>query len=130
MMTLKRISGTGDGTFGVLMEGEVPFALTVERPWLQNRRNVSCIPPGRYVCRRTLSPRFGETFEVTGVPGRSHILFHKGNTAADSSGCIVVGERFGELGGTPAVLSSARAFGAFMGRLGGRDEFTLLIEEV
>lgn len=130
MITLKRVAGGDDGTFGVLIEGGTPFALTCERPWLENRPFVSSIPPGRYRCARTVSPHFGETFEVVDVPGRTHILFHVGNTAGDTEGCILVGSSFGVLGGRVAVLSSRQAFGDFMERLRGMDEFTLSIEEV
>lgn len=130
MITLKRLTTGSEGTFGVLMEDGVPFALTCERPWLENRPGVSCIPRGWYRCRRKISPRFGETFEVAEVPGRSHIIFHAGNTAQDSRGCILLGRSFGELGGRAAVLASRIAFREFMERLSGRDEFILSIEEV
>jgi hypothetical protein len=130
MITLRRVARGGEGTFGVLIEDAGPFALTCERPWLGNRPFVSSIPPGRYRCQRVTSPRFGETFELRGVPGRTNILFHVGNTAQDTEGCILPGRSFGALGGRAAVLSSALAFGDLMERLAGRDEFTLTIEEV
>lgn len=130
MITLKRIAGSGEGTFGALIEDGVPFALTCERPWLENRAGISCIPKGWYTCRRTVSPRFGETFEVADVPGRSNIIFHAGNTPEDSRGCILVGRSFGALGGRAAVLSSRMAFREFMERLRGKDEFAISIEEV
>jgi hypothetical protein len=130
MITLKRVSSTGEATFGVLVDNETPFALTLERPWTKNRPGVSCIPRGWYRCRRVRSPRFGEAFEVQDVPGRSGILFHAGNTPSDTRGCILVGSRFGKLNGLPAVLASRRALKGFMERVGRSDEFTLLIEEV
>jgi hypothetical protein len=130
MITLRRVARGGEGTFGVLMEDDIPFALTCERPWLNNRPSVSSVPPGRYRCHRITSPRFGETFELRDVPGRTHILFHVGNTSRETEGCILVGRSFGTLGGRAAVLSSALAFGDLMERLRGRDEFTLSIEEV
>lgn len=127
MMTLKRIAKNPDGVFGVLLHKGVPFALTCERPWLDNKSNVSCIPERTYECRRVNSPKFGDTFEVTGVPGRSHILFHKGNTMDDSQGCILVGEQFETLNGKTAVLQSGKGYGEFMERLKGVDRFTLWI---
>jgi hypothetical protein len=127
MLTLKRIAMTEDGTFGVLMVGLVPFALTVERPWLDNRKSVSCIPAGNYYCRRVNSPKFGDTFEVTDVPGRTHILFHKGNLMGDSHGCIIVGEQFEPLKGRQAVLSSKKGFEEFKARTRDRDGFILSI---
>ena len=130
MITLKRIAQDKGGTFGVLLEGGAPFALTAENPWAGNRPEVSCIPRGRYTCRRMRSPRFGETFEVASVPGRTHILFHRGNTPEDTRGCILVGNRFGILQGNVAVLSSRVAFRKLMERLEGKEKFNLLIEEV
>ena len=95
MMELKRIASRNDGTFGVLLDNGFPFAVTAERPWLDNMIGKSCIPAGEYVCRRVDSPKFGNTWEVTGVRGRTQILFHKGNIEDDSRGCILVGESFG-----------------------------------
>lgn len=128
-LTLIRVSRHEDGTFGVLLhQNDAPFALTLEREWLDNRSEVSCIPEGTYICRRVMSPKFGETFEVTGVPGRSHILFHTGNVEDDSKGCILVGEQFENFNGKVAILSSKKGFGELMEKFKGIDEFTLSIK--
>ena len=125
-MGLKRIAQNDDGTFGVLIDGMVtPFALTLENRWRNNEKNISCIPEGWYICKRIISPRFGETFQITEVPGRSHILFHWGNLDDDTQGCVLLGEEFGVLGGETAILSSKRAFKEFMTRLDGLDKFAL-----
>ena len=124
---LVRFPSIQAGTFGVLLDEALPFCLTVERPWLNNQRNISCIPAGNYLCRRVESPKFGNTFEVMNVPGRSEILFHKGNIMDDSHGCIVVGEQFEPLDGKPAVLASGKAHEEFLGRLKETDFFSLEI---
>lgn len=124
---LKRLSSTRHGTFGVLMDGVIPFAVTLERQWLNNRHNKSCIPNGLYTCKRVQSPRFGDTFEVTGVEGRTHILFHKGNLDEHSRGCVIIAEEFGILNGEPAVLSSGRGYGEFMDKMKHEDSFNLNI---
>ena len=49
---------------------------------------------------------------VRDVPGRDHILFHPGNTAADTRGCILPGTRPGRMDGRRAVLESAAAMRA------------------
>lgn len=129
-LTLKRISYTEEGTFGVLLtEYNKPFAVTLERPWLDNRRMVSCIPTNEYICRRVNSPKFGNTFEVIDVPNRSHILFHKGNIDDDSHGCILVGEQFGTLNDNTAILASKQGFAEFLNITSNIDEFTLYIED-
>lgn len=119
------------GTYGVLIDGTRPFAVTLERPWLNNEKSASCIPAGQYTCRRVRSPKFGNTFEVTGVPGRTHILFHKGNQVEETQGCILVAEQFGKLGnGNVAVLQSGAGHAEFMLLLSGLDEFALNVVEV
>ena len=120
------------GTFGRLGDW-----VTVEEEWQDNRPNVSCIPTGSYVCRRIQSPKFGNTFEVTGVPGRSHIVFHALNTEEDTEGCIGIckgmgvlrvkdedsGLRVHKLAGT----ASRVAMKEFLDSLEGIDEFILHI---
>tara|TARA_A100001201_G_scaffold126138_1_gene110602 strand:- start:413 stop:739 length:327 start_codon:yes stop_codon:yes gene_type:complete len=68
---------------------------TLENPWLDNQRNISCIPAGQYNVRLRLA-RESATRDylhllVQEVPNRSYILFHIGNTAKDTQGCILVG---------------------------------------
>ena len=85
---LKRIYHTGgtNGTF--LLYGEA-ICHTIELPWRDNRRNVSCIPEGRYALQRYKSRRFGPCLLVADVPGRSGILIHAANHAAtELRGCI------------------------------------------
>lgn len=127
-LTLKRVALNDDATFGVLLLGTIPFAVTLERPWLNNAPQKSCIPFGVYVCKRVKSPKFGDTFEVTGVPGRSHILFHQGNIPEDSLGCILVGERFDPVNGKNGITASREGFKEFLRHFIDRTEFTLTIE--
>ena len=129
-MTLKRIAHAAAGTFGVLIDGDIPFAVTVERPWLNNEKGKSCIPDGVYNCMRVMSPKFGDTFEITNVTGRTHILFHKGNLSDDSHGCIIVGEQFEAVNGKPGILASAKGFGEFMERLKGMKQFVLTVRTI
>jgi len=127
ILTLKRVSYISDGTFGVLFDGKIPFCLTLEREWKNNEENISCIPTGIYICKRVDSPKFGDTFEVCDVPGRTHILFHKGNIEDDSHGCIITGEEYGEYKGKVAIKSSGKGFTEFLYRTDGLNELTLKI---
>jgi len=124
---LIRVVENEHGTYGVLIDEDTPICLTLERPWKNNKRNISCIPTEIYMCRRVNSPRFGNTFKVLNVPKRTHILFHKGNIAEGTHGCIIVGELFDPLGGEHAVLSSGKAFKEFKAILDGEHQFTLVI---
>jgi len=126
-LTLKRVWSDDTGTFGVLMGPDGPFAVTVELPWRNNEQRVSCIPVGTYTCKAVNSPKFKHTFEITGVPGRSHILFHKANTIADLLGCIGVAESFNPVNGVPGVTESAKGMNEFMALQKDIREFTLVI---
>ena len=128
-MKLIRVARNATATYGVLLQGEIPFAVTLERPWLDNRPMESCIPAGAYECRRVASPKFGNTFEVTGVPGRSAILFHRGNLADDSLGCILVGEQFNPVLGKPGIAASKEGFAEFLALTSMTDSFPLTIQE-
>lgn len=83
-------------TFGLLFDDEISL-VTLERPWLNNRVNVSCIPEGVYYVNRDKEGRF-KYYEVSEVEGRSGIEFHAGNFVEHSMGCILVGERFNDQG--------------------------------
>lgn len=126
-ITLKRITSFEDGTFGVLLDENIPFALTCELQWNAGDYKNSCIPNGAYKCKRIMSSKFGETFEITGVKGRTHILFHKGNIEDDTRGCILIGEQFEKSNNKTAILLSKKGFDEFMERVKGLKQFILVI---
>ena len=128
MRELKLITfGTDDVTMGKLYEGKEFICYTIERPWLKNAKNVSCIPAGTYPVKLVNSPKFRITFEVKKVPGRAHILFHAGNAVSDSLGCILpassIDSYLGKIGGK----SSGRALTKLLNRMEG-ESFNLTIE--
>jgi hypothetical protein len=131
-MKIVRLNRRHDApTYGVLVRDDgIPFALTLERPWLSNMVGKSCIPEGRYIAKRHRSPKFGETFWLQDVPGRSEILFHRGNLADDSHGCILVGEQFGEMYGQDGITASQAGFAEFMKLNAGKDEIVVTIQGV
>lgn len=71
--------------------GKVLDCKTLELPWKDNQRQISCIPPGTYIVVPRNSPKFSDHFHVTNVPGRSYILIHPGNYHTQIQGCILVG---------------------------------------
>ena len=94
IVTLQRIVER-EGTYGVLSLDGHPRFVTLEPPWKNNEQNVSCIPTGRYKCRRFQSSRFGPTWKLIDVPGRSDVEFHFGSFVRNTEGCILVGLGFG-----------------------------------
>ena len=99
---LVRIQSDHRGVLGLLYVDGQAVCHTLERPWVDNKRNVSCIPAGTYPVRKRFSPKFQrELYEVRDVPDRTHIMFHAGNWITNSLGCIMPGrtsEGFGDPG--------------------------------
>ena len=129
VLRLRRLSFTDSATYGQLFDDENRLiCVTLELPWKDNAKGVSCIPAGTYPAHRYLSPKRGYTvFELADVPDRTHIEIHIGNTAADTEGCILVGSKFGFVGDKHGITESGAAFKRFMASLAGVDAFTLVI---
>ena len=126
---LKRLT-TSPATFGVLLVNGRPLCVTLELPPLFNQSQVSCIPAGTYECilvRDRQTPggmQIDATLEVIGVPRRSGILFHIGNSISDTHGCILVGMEFDG----DHIAYSKIAFDKFIRSIKTADSYTLTIE--
>ena len=85
-----------DRTLGSLYRNGEAIAKTLELPWLDNRRGVSCIPEGVYqvISQPPKEGRPYPYFRLPNVPGRSGILIHRGTEPTHSKGCILVASRF------------------------------------
>jgi len=124
---LERFAYLPEATLGKLSIDDNVFWIA-ERPWRGNKKEISCIPSGTYTCKRYISKRFGETFEVTEVPNRTYILFHVGNfPEKDSHGCLLVGSSL--MPNAPAVASSKNAMTKFREILKDVESFELRIQE-
>lgn len=100
---LKRIyrptSTTGKG-FVFNEKNELVFEfVTLELPWKDNERNISCIPEGEYLVKKMppTGKRKYQYFWVQDVPGRDSILWHPGNYTHQIRGCILPGESLADL---------------------------------
>ena len=89
---LRRIECSERGTMGALLVNDQFVCMTLERPWRSNMHNISCIPSGSYLAKVYTSSKHGETYKIHDVPGRTGILFHKGNEIIHSTGCILLGQ--------------------------------------
>jgi hypothetical protein len=77
------------GTNGELFIKGKKICNTIELPWKDNRRRVSCIPEGSYKIRKRYTTKFGWHCLVEDVSGRDGILVHSFNDALkESKGCI------------------------------------------
>lgn len=114
--TLTRFASSDSGTKGILAFDGGYTCKTLELPWFDNQKNISCVPTGTYKCDIYPSSKFGLVYILEDVPNRSGVLIHQGNFAGDESrgyksdveGCILVGEKFGVLEGQQAVLNSRK----------------------
>ena len=78
-----------EGTQGTLEWNGSLVCYTIELPWLNNHRRVSCIPEGEYVLLKRYSPKFKWHLHLQQVPGRDLILIHPANDAKkELLGCI------------------------------------------
>lgn len=67
---------------------------SLERGWLDNKPNVSCIPTGEYYCVFEHSLAFKTMlWEIYGVNGRSECKFHIANYYNQLQGCVALGLR-------------------------------------
>jgi hypothetical protein len=127
-LTLKRAFDDGKVTLGML---EVPGLdepiYTLEEPWRDNMRNISCVPPGVYRCTPHNGTKFQDVWKLEAVPGRSYILIHAGNHTGHIEGCILVGLTHGWLGDKRAVLNSGSAINKLRKHIGTQNSFTLHI---
>lgn len=104
---LERHTSGAKSTQGRLYIDDEFACYTLENPWLNNERRISCIPAGTYEIKfrrvggwfkqaqetfpELHNPVFG-MLEIHDVPERDYILIHWGNYPKDTDGCILVGE--------------------------------------
>lgn len=74
------------GTNGELI---LKIANTIELPWLDNKRKISCIPEGTYEIEKRFTEKHQHHLILCDVPDRDGILIHPANIAMkELMGCI------------------------------------------
>jgi hypothetical protein len=124
-MKLTRLKTSEHGTFGKIQLSSGKILSTLELPWKDNQRQISCIPAAIYQCDIVNSPKFGRVYQVKNVPNRSHILIHAGNWTKDTLGCILVGMSNND----SQLFGSRKALNLLMNELNGQS-FKLEIIEI
>lgn len=126
-----------EGVFQLMNnDATVVFACkSLELPYKNNERKISCIPEGVYSVKKHQSPSQGLCFSISNVPGRDHILIHKGNYAGSDSpttghpdilGCVILCREFSDINkdGIPDGTNSKMTMDKLLALT---DEFTLTI---
>jgi len=97
-LILTRINESKNQTQGILqINGKGKMYVTLELPYRNNQKNISCIPKGNYKVVKRYSNKFSYHFHVQNVENRELILIHYGNYNNQTRGCILVGENFKDL---------------------------------
>lgn len=131
---LIRTKDNGVETVGKLyVSGDAIFTSdTLERTYDGNKRGISCIPGGKYLCKKKDGTEAipYRHISIMGVSGREGICMHTGNLYTHSRGCILLGRGFSDINkdGQMDILNSKNTFAAFMATV--PDEFMLNITEV
>lgn len=105
-------------------------AISLERGWRFNQKNISCVPSGVYPIVLEWSPKFQKRlWELKKVPNRSECKFHAANFWFQLNGCISLGFELGDINkdGYHDVLSSALAMIEFHNSLKGMKKAKLTI---
>lgn len=134
---LRRYAYLPKCTLGRIRLGALSL-FTLEEPFIPNAQGpggapmFSCVPDGDYVLEPHSSTKHPNTFALVNhllgvyhgpgdIPsgqkyGRSDVLIHKGNTVADTEGCILVGQSVGFM--PPSLIGSKLAYDSLMTTVG------------
>lgn len=136
-LNLDRFLRTARGIFGLLMVVEPTLGtrlftcFTVERPWLNNENNVSCVPAGTYPLVFEMSEKFHRLlWELKAVPGRKEAKIHVANFPEDLEGCIGLGDSLAfSVTKGHYVANSRTMLEAFHRVMAGRTTSSITIED-
>ena len=84
-------------TSGAVYHNGKRIAYSLELPWFENQKNISCIPDGKYKYKvAKYTPQNPEklpykAIKILNVPNRTGIWCHVGNWLKDTTGCILFG---------------------------------------
>lgn len=111
-LTLPRVYLLTETLGSIYLPDGLLLAKTMELPWRDNRRAISCIPEDTYLVRKE-PPKQGRDYwhyRIPEVPDRYGILMHPISFVKDLKGCIGVGSRFFDLNkdGIPDMAESKK----------------------
>lgn len=104
--------------------------VTLELPFLDNIKNISCIPRGEYDVVFRTSQKYSKHLHVLNVPNRSYILIHPANYYTQLRGCLAVGNDFSYINkdSYPDVSNSKKTMRDLMRVLTNTNKTTFKLE--
>ena len=135
---VNRDEGNKEQTMGVCYVRDEQGCLlfkseSLERGWMDNERNVSCIPEGDYPVKLEYSSKFRkELYEIYDVPNRSECKFHAANYWRQLNGCIALGKNRKDIDGDGYrdVTSSKVTMAEFHEAMDGDTKARLIIKDI
>lgn len=114
-----------NATIGTLSIDGVFFCHTLEDPVRDSKvYGQTAIPAGTYKVAITMSPRFKRELPLLlDVPNYTGVRIHPGNTAADTEGCILVGNFLKD----DFITNSRKTFDSLLERMKKEKEITIEI---
>ncbi len=122
-----RFEKSTEGAIGLLIVKGDPFCYTLQPDGSDRRRFYTT--DGEYPIRRYSSTKYPDTFEFL-VAGHTALLFHSGNIAEDSLGCVLLGSSVGKLRDDRAVLNSGNTFRRFIEVMRSVKEGSIIFQSI
>lgn len=122
---VKRQPDNGVETLGDMMlfnaSGQIFKCETLELPWYNNQKKISCIPTGVYSWVK-VGPSKNIPYDhiaILNVSGRDGICIHKANYVGQLLGCIAVGDKEVDINGDGQIdiANSGKTFDKIMSLL-------------
>lgn len=90
--TLVRQTSTPQGTPGHYVSDSGFSAFSIEKPYVNDENNISCINPGTYLCQWLYSPKHNcNVYHVKTNDNRIAVEIHSANVQEQLQGCIALG---------------------------------------
>lgn len=104
-----------DCTLGRLTYGDFQ-CFTLELPWHNNEKGISCIIDGTFKAKKYKSPTKGWVILLQYVPNRTYVEIHSGNFTYQIEGCVLVGDgiKYLDNDSVPDVTNSAKTLDKLM----------------
>lgn len=105
-----------------------PKWYSLELPWADNHPETSCIPIGRYKATRHTRADGLKSLLLEGVPGRTMVEVHPGNTTKQTHGCILLGQGAYCSLTAAGITSSDKALDVLYDELGDDDDIVVQVD--
>lgn len=90
-ITIERKLSSTTCTMGYMSVDKKIICYSLELPWVDNLKNISCVPIGSYNGILRYDKKDGWRIQLDNVPNRDAVQIHIGNYTKNTRGCVLVG---------------------------------------